>query len=178
EEIKEEEEEIKVKTSISEKKIGLKLNPEDFMIKQRPKKIVNVPKDAKKKLKTSAFGQVVNPPESVNNSQEKQQSVGKETTSAESEISDTEVKSVQTSISSQSPPLKESTISKSTKQNLEEELMDLKIKKAKISKMALDFEMQELSGEITTEELEKKKVRLEKLEKNIKDQISELEKLL
>ncbi|MEJ2251549.1 MAG: ADP-ribosylation factor-like protein, partial [Candidatus Lokiarchaeota archaeon] len=39
EEIKEEEEEIKVKTSISEKKIGLKLNPEDFMIKQRPKKI-------------------------------------------------------------------------------------------------------------------------------------------
>ncbi|MEJ2279844.1 MAG: ADP-ribosylation factor-like protein, partial [Candidatus Lokiarchaeota archaeon] len=32
EEIKEEEEEIKVKTSISEKKIGLKLNPEDFMI--------------------------------------------------------------------------------------------------------------------------------------------------
>ncbi|MFW9941567.1 MAG: ADP-ribosylation factor-like protein, partial [Candidatus Thorarchaeota archaeon] len=42
--------------------VGLRLNPEDFMVKIKPKTIGAVPKDARSKLKTSAFGHVKNIP--------------------------------------------------------------------------------------------------------------------
>ena len=56
--------------------------------------------------------------------------------------------------------------------------MELKIKKANISKMSLDFEMKELTGEITTEEYDEKISKLKIVEKKIDDQIAELEKYL
>ncbi|MFX0047143.1 MAG: hypothetical protein ACFE8G_03145, partial [Candidatus Hermodarchaeota archaeon] len=61
---------------------------------------------------------------------------------------------------------------------LENSLMDLRIKKASITKMALDFDMKELAGEITTDELEIKKQKLKIIEANIDKQIIDLEKLL
>jgi len=57
-------------------------------------------------------------------------------------------------------------------------LMDLKIKKASITKMSLDFDMKELTGEITGDDLEEKKNKLSTIEKNINEQIKETEKLL
>jgi len=172
----------------TKKNLGLKLNPEDFMIKKRPKKVVSVPKDAKKKLKTSAFAHVTNPNEIESAtkspvkifeapkmkepiSDEEKTLVQKQKVEVKQEevpVSSPETKSV--SLESKAPA--------SSKESLEETLMDLKIKKAKISKMGLDFEMQELSGEITAEELEQKKSRLEKLEQDIKNQIAELEDLM
>ena len=56
--------------------------------------------------------------------------------------------------------------------------MDLKIKKASISKMSLEFDMKELTGEITSKEYEQKKDKLSQIEKNINNQIKELEDLL
>ena len=64
------------------------------------------------------------------------------------------------------------------RKNLEDSLIDLKIKKAKLQKMALDFDMQELSGEITSEELKEKKDKLKELEKRIEEQIAQTEKYL
>ena len=58
-EMKREEEELIIQPKIDLS--GLNLNADDFMIKQRPKTITVVPKDAKNKLKTSPFGQVSNP---------------------------------------------------------------------------------------------------------------------
>ncbi len=66
----------------------------------------------------------------------------------------------------------------SSKKDLENQLMDLKIKKAKLQKMALDFDMQELSGEITNDELNAKKKKVEILKKRIDDQIKDLQDLL
>ncbi|TFF88910.1 MAG: GTP-binding protein [Promethearchaeota archaeon] len=172
----------------SKEKLGLKLNPEDFMIKQRPKKVVNVPKDAKKKLKTSAFAHVTNPDE-IENAEKSFMKISEPPMEKEM-VSDKKESPVQqpkiemrqekvpvSSRESEPVPL-QSNVATSSKENLEETLMDLKIKKAKISKMGLDFEMQELSGEISAEELEQKKSRLEKLEQKIKNQIAELEELM
>ncbi|MFX1279863.1 MAG: ADP-ribosylation factor-like protein [Promethearchaeota archaeon] len=47
-------------SSVGNTNVGLQLNPEDFMVKLRPKTLGDVPKDARKKLKTSAFGHVAN----------------------------------------------------------------------------------------------------------------------
>ena len=62
--------------------------------------------------------------------------------------------------------------------DLEKSLMDLKIKKANFTKMSLDFDMKELTGEITGKELEEKKSKLSTIEKSIQEQIKEIEKLL
>ena len=70
------------------------------------------------------------------------------------------------------------TISSQQKKNLEDSLMDLKIKKAKIQRMGLDFDMQELTGEITTEQFNEKKKKLEMLEKKIEEQIQQLQSYL
>ena len=43
------------------------------------------------------------------------------------------------------------------KEEMRRTLLELKIKKADLSKMALDFDMKELTGEITNEDLEEKK---------------------
>jgi hypothetical protein len=64
------------------------------------------------------------------------------------------------------------------KADLEKSLMDLKIKKANITKMSLDFDMKELTGEITEEELKEKKKKLSGIELNINEQIKGIEKLL
>lgn len=196
-------------STVSDSDLGLKLNPEDFMIKQRPKKVGAVPKDAKKQLKTSAYGHVKNPQSSA----PKAQKIAEKKPKAEQPV---EIKpnekphQKEVSKSELTPPPKEETgtepisqpeadiqpkgetepsssvtapsiptkTSKEQKEELKKELMDLKIKKAKISKMALDFEMQELSGEITAEELQEKTSRLDAMEKNIKSQIKELEDIL
>ncbi|TXT59468.1 MAG: Small GTP-binding domain protein [Promethearchaeota archaeon] len=182
---------------------GLKLNPEDFMIKQKPKKVGSVPKDAKRKLKTSAYGHVVNPQRSEASTTKKPKKPPKVEKTPEEEKKETPAKpeskiepeSVRPSESetmseppkqAESPPTTipkmqnnvSTETSKQQKEELKKELMDLKIKKARISKMGLDFEMQELSGEITAEELHEKKARLESLEKNIQDQIKDLEAIL
>lgn len=183
--------------------LGLKLNPEDFMIKQKPKKVGSVPKDAKKKLRTSAYGHVINPqrseasttkkpkkpPEVEKLPEEKKTEIPAKTQpKAEPEPVKPSVSEPisgppkQAEPSSASTPEMQKSVSTETsqqqKEDLKKELMDLKIKKARISKMALDFEMQELSGEITAEELQEKKSRLDALEKNIQDQIKELEAIL
>ena len=64
------------------------------------------------------------------------------------------------------------------KDELEKSLMDLKIKKANITKISLDFDMKELTGEITAEELEMKKQKLKTIEVNIEQQIQNIKKLL
>ena len=56
--------------------------------------------------------------------------------------------------------------------------MDLKIKKANISKMSLDFDMKELTGEITSEELEEKKGKMDAIKADLNQQIKDLEQLL
>ena len=57
------ESEYVIKPTITQKGLSLKLNPEDFMIKQRPKSIGDIPKDAKNKLTTTPYGQVTNEPQ-------------------------------------------------------------------------------------------------------------------
>ena len=52
-----------IKPKIPQEKVELALNPEDFMVKPRPKTVTVVPKEAKNKLKTSPFAQVTNPTE-------------------------------------------------------------------------------------------------------------------
>ena len=64
------------------------------------------------------------------------------------------------------------------KAEIEKSLMDLRIKKANITKMSLDFDMKELTGEITPEELESKKQKLKTIEANIDQQIQDLVRML
>jgi hypothetical protein len=233
EEGKTSEPEIIIKPQIQQSNKGLNLNPEDFMVKQRPKTVTIVPKDAKNKLKTSPFAHVSNPVEPTTpipvsptklvktkapsgfvppskTERPKAQSSGnipKESTirmpekstspsipvSPTSLIKPTELESkpkTSKAPSSTIPPVvpdKEeppkvqapSVIANvQQKSELEKSLMDLRIKKANITKMSLDFDMKELTGEITHEELEIKKQKLKTIESNIDQQISEIEKLL
>ncbi len=227
--------------------LNLKLNPEDFMIKQRPKTVVEVPKDAKTKLKTSPFAQVapsveakvpspVAPMELIKAKQQTPQPKLKASSKAtferiseqvvdsldaieppkkagegtkkvqESEIAKgepapepkipvkEEIQKPAQSVIEKEPELKPTflqemkapvsktpaevspTINSDQKGDVNKLLMDLKIKKANIQKMALDFEMQELSGEMTTTQLEEKKKKLDVMEKKIEEQIRDLQK--
>ncbi|MFX1394355.1 MAG: hypothetical protein ACFFAH_12380, partial [Promethearchaeota archaeon] len=220
----EEEEKILIKPSIPETKTGLKLRPEDFIIKQRPKKILDVPDDAKGKLKTSAYGHVKNPDEvesSIPTPVDPKNSIKTESKSLESLIPPKppeakapanlvkpKIPSAPTmskpSAKSKTPVLSEkpmettsasSEISESdtqkskaepmieipegtNKKQLEKSLMELKIKKAKLQEMALDFDMQELSGEITTEELKEKKMKLMIIENKTDKQILEIQRMM
>ncbi len=56
--------------------------------------------------------------------------------------------------------------------------MDLKIQHSKLEKLAIDFDMQELTGEITTEQLKEKKGKLETMEIKINEQIQEIQDIL
>jgi len=239
-------------------KMGLELNPEDFMVKQRPKTVTKVPKDAKHKLKTSPYAHVTNPekdkppvpinpvnlikpksfippkakgmqPSSISSkeSQAAKEGLPKTISSMKSPSQPPLPTSIPSSPPSITPELKispkevskqpeipipVSPMSKPTpivsepkatpeapkesepnasvpppeslkvdskqKAELENSLMDLKVKKANISKMALDLDMKELTGEITPEELEQKKTKLEKIEANINKQIQEIEQML
>ncbi|TXT65653.1 MAG: Small GTP-binding domain protein [Promethearchaeota archaeon] len=210
--VKEAHEEVIEEEPIEEEDIGeeirLELNPEDFMVKQRPKKISVVPKDARNKLKTSSYGHVVNPDKakSTEKTIKEVQKAPKEVATPErstkeeipeitatppevpiSEIDKTSSQSLKSSekisetpqkVAPKSPSSEESKPDMKQKKTLESELMDLKIQKAKISKMLLDFELKELSGEISGDELNEKTAKLAKMEERLKQQIDELENLI
>lgn len=239
-------------------KMGLELNPEDFMVKQRPKTVTEVPKDAKHKLKTSPYAHVSNqvkgktpvpvnpvnmikpksfiPPKpqgqqaakpSMKGTQPPQKEMLKTPFASKSSskpptpvskpvLPTSPLESIKTppkvaskpsetpmqvnpmskpvpttpepKVSSEPPKepqpqvvdsgIEKTKIDSNQKSALEKSLMDLKVKKANISKMALDLDMKELTGEITPEELEEKKTKLEKIEGNINKQIQDIEEML
>ncbi|MFX1375599.1 MAG: ADP-ribosylation factor-like protein [Promethearchaeota archaeon] len=196
------------------KEISLNLNPEDFMVKLRPKTIGDVPKDAKSKLKTSAFGHVKNvplpkeeitlnqeqpkKPSSLNNVNEvvltdkpprptellekQAQPILTQPSVSPTPINSTKIpeEPVLTTVSTEiKEPVSPTTeISKGQIDHVKKTLIELKLKKADLSKMALDFEMQELKSEITKEELEEKKDKIKEYEEKIDNQIQDLQKLL
>ncbi len=203
-------------------KVGLKLNPEDYMVKIRPKTIGVVPKGAKSKLKTSSYGHVKNEPNQIGkmeldqpkkpdeskvsdkslkvrspsrpselfekNSQstppqppiaskikesiEKHESIESEKIPKESKDLEGLSKEL---IESEETPL---VIDKKQAEHAKKTLIDLKLKKADLYKMKLDFDMKELMGEISAEELEEKKKKIIEYEEKIEIQIQELQKLL
>ncbi|MFX1498709.1 MAG: ADP-ribosylation factor-like protein [Promethearchaeota archaeon] len=194
------------------KQTGLDLNPDDFMVKQRPKTITTVPKDAKEKLKISPYAQVTNeevkpipkdeelkkltPPKSF---VPLKSSIASAKIEDSPQIAETDTKPLEPEdvikpqrsppsrppeistepVSEEISPVDESnTQNVPEKANLEKTLIDLKIKKANLSKMSLDFDMKELTGEITAKELEDKKSKLREIEENINNQIKEVEELL
>ncbi len=73
---------------------------------------------------------------------------------------------------------KDNVIGTNSKRNLKKSLIELKIKKANLSKTSIDFEMKELMGEINAVELQEKKEKLNELIKKIDLQIEELQNLL
>ncbi len=207
--------------------VGLNLNPEDFMVKERPKTITTIPKDAKEKLTISPYAQVENQqakkepkavaptklikPKSIKQvappklkptpATQRPPEISPPVSTQPSEQQHTPVPIVPTQLikpeKKVEPPQKLvpdapiTTIHQKSAQieprtkleiqqkgDLEKSLMDLKIKKANISKMSLEFDMKELTGEITTKELEDKKNKLREIEKNINSQIHELVELL
>ena len=212
--MKAEEEEKKqiAKPLIRDETTGIEINPEDFIIRERPKEakaIVSSPKDAKAKLKTSAYGHVLNPdeiktqaPEPVSPkklteqkpkslvsvaptkliNQEPDVSLIKPSIPPAPEIS--KVPEVLETPVVHEPPQKleitstEVSEKKFNKKELEDQLMDLKIQHSKLEKLAIDFDMQELTGEITTEQLNEKKGKVETMEIKINKQIQEIQELL
>ena len=230
---KQDESEMLVQPKIEKTAIGLNLNPADFMVKQRPKTVTVVPKDAKNKLKTSPFAHVSNPVQSqrlvpisptelvskklpsgfvppgkkatpqIQNIPKiptpKMSEILKEPPAPPVPVSPTTLVKPSPKVTPPKPPKEPSVKTQpdvvqneitadipaktvvtdaEQKVGLEKSLMDLKIKKASIIKMSLDFDMKELTGEITGEELEEKKKKLSTIEKNINEQIKETEKLL
>ena len=197
---------------IRDEATGIEINPEDFIIRQRPKEakaIVTSPKDTKTKLKTSAYGHVLNPeeiktqaPEPVSPiklteqkpkspvpvaptkliNQEPDVSLIKPSIPPAPEISKVpevlETPVVHTPPQKLEKSLTEVTEVKFNKKELENQLMDLKIQHSKLEKLAIDFDMQELTGEITTEQLEEKKGKLETMEIKINEQIQEIQEIL
>ena len=212
--LKAEEEEKKQvsKPLIRDEATGIEINPEDFIIRQRPKEakaIVTSPKDTKTKLKTSAYGHVLNPeeiktqaPEPVSPiklteqkpkslvpvaptkliNQEPDVSLIKPNIPPAPEISKVpevlETPVVHTPPQKLEKSLTEVTEEKFNKKELENQLMDLKIQHSKLEKLAIDFDMQELTGEITTEQLKEKKGKLETMEIKINEQIQEIQEIL
>ena len=157
---------------------GLQLNPEDFMVKIRPKRIGDIPKDAKSKLSTSAYGHVKNVPTEttpiiINREEPKIQQP-----SPPSELLKTteKPKDVISDGSIEKNELQDQ--EKNQREHVKKTLIDLKLKKADLYKMTLEFDMKELNGEISSEELLEKKSKISVYEKKIDDQIQELEKLL
>ena len=208
-EVKSSKPEIIIKPKIQQADIGLNLNPEDFMVKQRPKTVTTVPKDAKDKLKTSPFAHVSNPVESkapipisspenlkskplsgfVPPSESEKSIAQPKPDIPKPEKSEPANKFAKDSTTSILPPKSQNaephplpipteTVTKHQRAELEKYLIDLRIKKANLTKMSLDYDMQELTGEITPEELETKKQKLRIIESSIEQQIKDLEKLL
>ena len=167
---------------------GLKLNPDDFMVKIRSKTIGHVPKDAKSKLKTTAFGHVKNvPSQKVGGDNQlpfalfgtrSSQEPAKPVPVRNAIPTSTQAKIEQTIPQSQ-PSLKAPvTIDTQQEEHIRKTLVELKLKKADLNKMSLDFDMKELAGEITAEELNEKLSKVRVYQKKIDDQILELESLL
>ena len=178
-----EEEESEKKVETHEEEVSIKLNPQDFMVKKRPKKVSAVPKEAKSKLKTSSFAQVRNP--ETDKKQVKKQTSKEPSPEIKEDIKKApKTPKQKTSVSKSSPEVGDvdtETVkdrSETQQMDLQENLTDLQIQKAKVSKMILDLDMKELSGEITAEELEEKKERLEQMKEKLEDQIGELKNLI
>ena len=226
------EEEKIIDADINFEHAGLQLNPDDFIVRQRPKTVTVVPKDAKSKLKTSPFDVVTNQPSSPPTVPqpvapfkllEKEQSEvpitpivpQKEQIIEEAPplpivkhpkvttvpiqkqappplspgISPSRAQPVQSvpnqvkeqnvaAVKEQAPSKMFQEMNQQQKSELEKSLMDLKIKKANLSKIALDYDMKELTGEITADELNEKKQKLEKIVESVNDQIKDLERML
>ncbi|MFX0008072.1 MAG: ADP-ribosylation factor-like protein [Promethearchaeota archaeon] len=181
------------------KKSVLKLNPEDFMVKLKPKSIGIVPKDAKDKLKTTAYGHVKN----INDVTEKitpNQVQTKEPRdflafegSPSNKATLNQIKNVE--VAERAIPMKQAhnfvnTHTPSISNNIEadrikreadsikRELIDLKSKKADLYKMSVDLERQELEKQITKEKLEEKMKEIDKYNERFDEKILELEQLL
>ena len=212
--MKAEEEEKKQisKPVIRDEITGIQINPEDFIIRQRPKEvkaIVSSPKDVKTKLKTSAYGHVLNPdqiktkaPEPVSPMKLTEQKPTGPVPVAPTKLikPEPDVSLIKPNIPPapeipkvpevletpvvHEPPLEpeisttEFSEEKFNKKKLEDQLMDLKIQQSKLEKLAIDFDMQELTGEITTEQLNEKKTKLETMEIKIKEQIQQIQEIL
>jgi small GTP-binding protein len=211
--------------------VGLKLSPEDFLIRAKPKSVRFVPDDAKTKLKMSQNVQVnreaelktptpISPLKLMEQKNKLDSSPSETSLSPKPTLKTEDFKASEKSIelkkklSIENTPTKpisnnlqsisvikegkteivskenevkseesenQSEISKlniQEKKNLKKSLLELKIRKSHLNKMILDYEMQELKGEITDEELDSKnqkvKIMLDKIDKQIQD----LEKLL
>ncbi|MEE9378551.1 MAG: ADP-ribosylation factor-like protein [Candidatus Lokiarchaeia archaeon] len=186
------------KPVISQEKISLKLNPEDFMVKARPKSVGIVPEDAKSKLKISPYGQakpiekpkVLTPVSPLKLMDQKHKVIPPPPKTPE--IQKKPLLHVESNIPKKIPTLVEaetptkiiekkkeiSLIEGKQEEELKKSLIELQIKKVNLSKMALDFDMKELSGEITKEELQEKKSKINELVQQVDRQIQELQKLL
>ncbi|MHA2393145.1 MAG: ADP-ribosylation factor-like protein [Promethearchaeota archaeon] len=200
-----------VNAFIENKDVGLKLNPEDFMVKIRPKTIGTVPKDAKSKLKTSAYGHVKNV-----NAQSKKEifaqtkpleiNVTEDASKGKTDTLPLELfKSDPKTISQQSVIPKKSmesfkaatTVTSEGKfrepiepaqgipgidqdqvEHARKTLVELQLKKADLNKMALEFDMKELTGEISPEEHEQKKRKIIEYQKKIDEQIQDLNRIM
>jgi hypothetical protein len=178
---------------------SLQLNPEDFMVKIRPKRIGDIPKDAKSKLKTSAFGIVQNTPTIKESGGVSELQITK-TPSSPSELleKDKDLSSTQSTnqfdliksteivekvvpeipIKEIEPDQPSEMLDKKQIENIKKTLIDLKLKKADLYKRTLEYDMKELNGEISSEELIEKKSKISEYEKKMDDQIQRLKKLL
>ncbi|MFX1569676.1 MAG: ADP-ribosylation factor-like protein [Promethearchaeota archaeon] len=228
-----EEKEIKTPmgTKIKPEGISLKLNPEDFMVKTRPKSVTFVPKDASTKLKMASdrpakdVEEPIAPkpvsPLKLMDEKEKLKPPPPKTPmiskiAPEPKIQPTPIASkpplepkieptpifAKTTLKPKiqtTPPLPKVTLepklesvppitkeakTESTlleekqKEDIKKSIIELKLKKADISKMLLDLDMKELTGEITSEELEEKKKKIDVYLNKIAQEIQELESLL
>jgi len=193
-----------VENDLKQENIGLKLNPEDFMVRARPKTVNFVPEDAKSKLKMASKNQVekkveykapvpVSPLKLMEQKTKTSPSQLKSTISAKATLEPvyhkisqkpSEIPSKPTShetpIKPQSSEIKKipSIVSPQQKEKLKQSLVDLKIKKAHLTKMTLEFDIQELKGEITPEELKDKNDKVKIMMDKIDQQIQEIENLL
>ncbi|UCC19969.1 MAG: hypothetical protein JSV62_01430, partial [Promethearchaeota archaeon] len=205
-------------TDIKAEVPSLKLKPEDFMIRARPKSVEFVPDDAKSKLTISPQNQVkiveeakapvaVSPlklmEEKAKSSIEKPKIPLSPKPTLEPVIKEAPQHPPEKPIIATKPTLEpvfreipqkpsekpiyapSSEIKKTPtimtyqqKEKLKQSLLDLKIKKAHLTKMALDFDMQELKGEISSEELKDKKEKVKIMMDKIDNQIYEIEVLL
>jgi hypothetical protein len=213
------------------------------MVKLRPKTLGSIPKDAKSKLKTTAYGHVRNIPQEKESAvidqakKSTQMKVSENSTKVKPPTRPSELFNNKTPLQFQQPSeslkvdkpievdksvaidtpaetekpaaiakpavidkpvnIESSTIltEESVKNSIEDEkpsptidikqaehakktLIELKLKKADLYKMTLDFDMKELTGEISAEELEEKKKKIREYEEKIEKQIQELRQLL
>ncbi|MFX1551677.1 MAG: ADP-ribosylation factor-like protein [Promethearchaeota archaeon] len=203
-ESKSEDKEIPPSINSEVKRGVLKLNPEDFMIRARTKSVRVVPNDAKSKLKMSSDSQIGKkeefkapiPVSPLKLMEEKAKSsmiqpeisispkipikqVSQEnspiTSEVKKELSAMEIKKESISSESQKKP---KILSPQQREKLNQSLTELKIKKTHLTKMTLDFDMQELTGEITSAELEDKKSKIKIMMDKIDDQIQEIEDII
>ncbi|MFX1379876.1 MAG: ADP-ribosylation factor-like protein [Promethearchaeota archaeon] len=181
-----------LESQVEVKKEVLKLNPEDFMVKIRPKTIGVVPKDAKDKMKTTAYGHVKNinninlktPPSQTLNKKIKdfvgfEESLSSPTSTTRIEHAEAvdhtiPVREIHDFVNTQTP----STIKNTEVEKIKRELIELKIRKANLFKMDADLEKQELENQITKDKLEEKKKEINKYNERIDEKILELEQLL